>query len=69
MIITLCLGYNPEMDKLLKRGLIQFTKLYFLKRAPNRNIWREASPDEVRGITYNYSLWTANGLVIGIIEN
>lgn len=69
MIVTLCLGYNPEMDTLLKAGRMQFTKLHFLKRARDRNAWTEVSQSEIRGIAYNFSLWTAQGLVIGIVEN
>lgn len=69
IIITMSLGYNLEMDNLLKEGKIKFTKQYFLKRISANNEWKEANQDEVRQIKYDCSNWTANGLVVGIIEN
>ncbi|MBI2625258.1 MAG: glycosyltransferase [Candidatus Nealsonbacteria bacterium] len=69
IFITLCLGYNLEMDKLLEKGAIKFSKQYFLKRVSNDNKWKEVSQEEVKGIGYDHAGWTARGLVIGIIEN
>jgi dolichol-phosphate mannosyltransferase len=68
MVITLCLGYNFAMDKLLESGALKFTKLYFLKRVSGSNEWKEVNQNELGCVAYDYSGRTANGLVMGIIE-
>ena len=67
MVVTLPLGYNPEMDNLLIGGRIPFTRQYFLKRISDSNEWQEVNQGEVRGISYDTSGWSARGLVIGTI--
>lgn len=64
MIFTLCLGYNPEMDKSLERGDFGFTHQYFLKRISNKNEWQQVAPNEIYGIGYDKACWTAKGLAI-----
>jgi len=68
IIVTLPLGYNTEMDKLLRDGKIQFTKMYCLKRISNDNKWIETNWEDIKNAKYNYPFNNANGLVIGIIE-
>ena len=68
MIITLPLGYNTEMDKLLKRGLLKFNKQFYMKRITKENEWVESTWKDVEDIKYGYPFNFANGLVIGIIE-
>jgi len=63
MIITLPLGYNSELDKLLREGMIQFTRRFFLKRISKDNQWKE-----VRNAKYGEPFPAANGLIIGFIE-
>jgi len=67
IILTLPLGYNPAMDKLLKDGIIQFSKQYQLLRISKGNEWKSASWEEVKDAKYNSPLPFANGLLIGII--
>jgi hypothetical protein len=68
IIITLPLGYNPVLDKLLKGGVIQFSKQYNLMRISRGNEWKEAPWEDVQDAKYNSPLPFANGLLIGIIE-
>jgi hypothetical protein len=68
IVITLPLGYNSEMDKLLKEGKIPFTKQYFLKRISRDNRWKEVSWEDICDAKYNFPFPSANGLVIGIIK-
>ncbi|MFH1423756.1 MAG: glycosyltransferase [Candidatus Nealsonbacteria bacterium] len=67
IVVTLPLGYNPEMDDLLIKGRIPFAKQYFLKKISGGDEWKEVNQEEVRGIKYNTSGWSAQGLVIGTI--
>ena len=68
MIVTLPVGYNLYLDKLIKEGKIQFTEMYCLKRISAGNEWIEADWSDVQNIKYNTPFPSANGLIIGIIE-
>ena len=68
IIITLPLGYNAALDKLLKDWTIRFTNQYYLVRISKGNEWKEASWEEVQHAKYNSPFPFANGLLIGIIE-
>ena len=67
IIITIPLGYNSNLDKLLKDGIIQFSKQYHLIRASKGNEWKETSWKEVQNSEYDTSMRNANALLIGII--
>ncbi len=65
MIVTFCLGYNPEIDKLLEEGKLGFTEQYFLKKI-SRDEWLECSQKEAMAVKYDKFHYTARGLAIGI---
>jgi hypothetical protein len=67
IMITIPMGYNHTLDKLLKDGIIRFSKQYHLIRISKGNEWREASWEEVQFAKYNTPMPFANGLLIGII--
>ncbi|MHB9093099.1 MAG: methyltransferase domain-containing protein [Eubacteriales bacterium] len=68
IVVTLPLGQNLEMDKLLKENKIHFTKQHFLKRISADNQWIEAAWKDVCNAAYFYPFPWANGLVIGILN-
>jgi len=68
MVITLPLGYNPELDKLLRNDKIHFTRRFCLKRISEDNKWIEVYWKDAQNARYNNPFPAANGLVIGIIE-
>jgi len=69
LVVTLPLGYNPIMDELLKKGKIQFTEMYCLKRISRDNKWIETDWEDIKDIKYGYPFSNANGLVvINVIE-
>lgn len=68
IVITVPLGYNEYLDKLLNEGLIRFTEQYQLIRISLGNEWKEASWNEVQHAKYNSPFPFANALVIGIIR-
>lgn len=68
LVITLPLGYNPYLDKLLKERKINFTKLYCLKRISANNEWMQVEWKDIVNARYDDPFPFANGLVIGIIE-
>jgi SAM-dependent methyltransferase len=67
LVVTLPLGYNPDLDALLSAGALPFTRIDCLKR---RGWWRweEASWEEVRGARYGEGRPGAAGLVIATVE-
>ncbi|MEW6447592.1 MAG: tetratricopeptide repeat protein [Bacillota bacterium] len=68
MVVTLPLGYNAEMDKMLEDGRLSFTECYGLKRISTANEWVEVPWREVLGMEYGRPYPAANGLIIGIIR-
>lgn len=70
IVVTLPLGYNPELDKLLNENKLQFTKIYYMKRISKDNKWIEVTKwEDVKNAKYYYPFErSANALVIGIIE-
>ena len=69
IVVTLPLGQNFEIDKLIKEKKIQFTKQSYLKRISRDNIWIEVNWENVQDVKYNYTFPGANGLLIGIFDN
>jgi len=62
IVVTLPMGYNPVLDKFLRKGEIRFTKRFCLKRISKHNEWKEVDWNVIRNAKYG------EGLVIGIIE-
>lgn len=69
LVVTIPLGYNPSLDRMVDEGKISFTERIFLKRKSRRNEWSEATLDEVRHPHYDRLVYAANELLVGIIEN
>jgi hypothetical protein len=67
MVVVHPMGENPQMDGLLKNGILQFTKQYFFKRISNCR-WKQVQWEDIKDIGYDHSVPTANGLVIGFFE-
>jgi len=66
MIITMPLGYNTEMDKMIKTGKIKFDRQYFLKRISRDNQWKEIALENIENIEYNKPFRFANLMFIGV---
>ena len=61
-------GHNPVMDQLLTNGTLRFDKKFYLKRICGYK-WEEADWESVKETRYDYSVPTANGVLIAFIEN
>jgi hypothetical protein len=68
MIVTIGLGYNTELDKLLSTGRLRFDRQYYLKRFPNLK-WKEVDWEDVKNLNYDESVPTSTGIVIGFYNN
>lgn len=68
IIVTFPLGYNDEMDTMLRNGKIEFTNQIYLKKISKDNTWKEVDSKDLQDIKYNKFLQSAKGIVVGIIE-
>ncbi len=68
VLVTLPLGYNSDLDSLLRKGTIRFSQRICLMRVSKGNTWKEVLWDDIKGSKYNEPLPFANGLLIGIID-
>lgn len=69
IIVTLPLGYNMALDRIIRDGLIQFTSEYYLRRVSKNNRWEEVSKKAVQNAKYvNGRYPHATGLLVGIIK-
>lgn len=69
IVVTLPLGYNTYLDKLLKEDKIQFTEQYYLKRISDDNKWTQVGRGgEVHYAKYGTPFPYANAIVIGVIK-
>lgn len=62
--VTVPVGYNPDLDALLRDGSLGFTSLSALRRDERRNAWRQVPIDQVWDAAYDRLLYTAHGLVV-----
>ncbi len=69
IIVTLPVGQNLNMDKLIRDRKIVFSELYFLKRISADNEWIETDFEHVANIRYDEPYIGANGIIIGIISD
>lgn len=68
IVVTLPIGYNRELDKLLEKRKDIFTEQYCLKRISRDNRWLEVACDKIRHATCNFPFPSANAIIIGIIK-
>jgi len=66
-LITVPLGYNPEIDSIIKNNDIEFSKRYFLKRISHLNLWKETNIDEAMNCKYGSKYQAANAVAFLIL--
>jgi hypothetical protein len=69
LVVTIPLGYNPSLDRMIEEGRISFTERVYLKRKLRRNEWSEVSAAEVCHPHYDRQVYSAHELLVGIIGN
>ncbi len=66
MIITLPIGYhNLQLNLLIERSLLGFSKSYYLKRVSRDNRWVESSIGDVKKVEYNRPFPNSNAIFVG----
>lgn len=66
LVVTLPLGQNTEMDKLITNKEITFDKIFYMVRE-KKNMWKQVKEVDPISITYNERIESANAIIIGII--
>lgn len=64
LVITVPLGYNPEVDDLIRSHKINFSKAHYLKRFSRLNLWKETSLDDALQCKYGSKYPAANAVAI-----
>lgn len=68
IVVTMPLGYNLDLDELLKSGELKFTQQFFLKRVSKDNRWVETDWKGVKNLKFNSPFPFGNGLIVGVRE-
>ena len=68
LLVTMPLGYNANLDRLLEADALPFTERRFLRRTSADNRWVEATWAEVRGARFGTPYGCANALVVGRVR-
>ena len=68
IIATLPLGFNLEMDQLLKDNQLPLSEAFYLKRISTDNHWIQVRWEDIEGARYGDPFHCANALVIGVVE-
>ncbi len=68
IVATVPVGYNPNLDTLLRNNQTGFDKIFCLKRVSKDNRWVEAQWKDIANSKFNSPFPFANGLVVGIVE-
>jgi len=63
-LITVPLGYNPEINSIVKNNEIEFSKRYFLKRISHLNLWEETNIQEAMNYKYGSKYQAANAIAL-----
>ena len=69
IVVTMPLGYNSDLDELLRSGELTFTEQFFLKRFSKDNRWVESDWKGVENVKFNSPFPFGNGLIVGVMEN
>lgn len=68
LLATVPLGYNSFLDECLNRGLLELTRVSFMKRVSKTNDWVEASKEDAMNRTYGSRYPCGNAIAIMIFE-
>jgi len=67
LTITLPIGYNSYIDKMIDHQKIKFYKQYYFKKINEKNKWKQVSWHEISNCKYGYpTKYSAYGLLIGL---
>jgi hypothetical protein len=69
MLVTMPIGYNPVIDKMVFGENTPFEQQYYLKRVSKDNHWEQVSPEVASKSKYDKPYRCANAIIVGITSN
>lgn len=66
LLLTVPVGYHQGLDAAIRDGEFAFERAGALRRV-SQTTWREAAPDEVWGLSYDWLLYCARAVFIGLL--
>jgi SAM-dependent methyltransferase len=67
IMITLPIGQNPTLDRLIRNGSISFDKQCHMRRLSKSNMWTDATWEEVSNAIYGSPFPNANAIIVGYL--
>jgi hypothetical protein len=67
LVVTLPIGYNPDLDRDLFAGSLGFEEIHYFKRLTKEN-WKQVNSNDVRDAKYGVPFRAANALVVGFLR-
>jgi len=64
LVITVPIGFNPHLDRMLQEGRIPLNDPVCLRRISADNRWRQVPWEEIRHARYGHPYRNANGVVL-----
>jgi hypothetical protein len=68
LVVTVPVGYHPELDAALRGGSFEPLRLRALRRGRLGPHWREVAPETVWDTPYDFLLYTARAVVVAEME-
>ena len=66
---TMPLGYNTQVDEMVRTQKTGFDRVHYLKRINRANEWVETTLDEVIGAKYGSPYPCGNAIFVGFFRN
>lgn len=66
LIVTVPIGQNPNLDRLIQEGRFAFEVEYYLQKVSALNKWRQVGREQALRSRYGYPYVAANALLIGL---
>ena len=68
-LVTVPLGQNPHLDRLIRERRSGFDSTRFMMRTSESNRWKQVEMEQLEGVRYGHPYPWANGLMIGMLES
>lgn len=68
LVLTVPVGYNPDLDAALRDGVIPLRASAAMRRVGDSRFWREVQPEQVFSAAYDRLLFNAHGVLFGLLD-
>ena len=68
LLVTIPAGYHPHLDAALRSRRLRFDQARALRRERIGPHWHEVAVDEIEGVSYDFLLYSARAVFVGVSE-